>query len=46
MAIVAVILALAWDRWRNLPALIAIHSGIDTLPILTSMLQSVAESYR
>lgn len=46
VAIVAVIFAIAWDRWRNLPALIAIHSGVDTLPILCSMLQSTAESYR
>jgi membrane protease YdiL (CAAX protease family) len=46
VAIVAIIFAWAWDRWRNLPALIAIHSGVDTLPILCSMLKSVAESYR
>ncbi len=46
VAIVAVIFALAWDRWRNLPALIAIHSGIDTLPIACSLLQSTAESVR
>lgn len=46
VAIVAVIFALAWDRWRNLPALMAIHAGVDTLPIVCSMLQSVAESYR
>jgi membrane protease YdiL (CAAX protease family) len=46
VAIVAIIFAWAWDRWRNLPALIAIHSGVDTLPILCSMLQSTAESYR
>jgi membrane protease YdiL (CAAX protease family) len=46
VGVVALILALAWDRWRNLPALIAIHSGIDTIPIICSMLQSTAESYR
>lgn len=46
VAIVAIIFAFAWDRWRNLPALMAIHSGVDTLPIVCSMLQSVAESYR
>ncbi len=46
VAVVGLILALAWDRWRNLPALIAIHAGIDSLPILASMLQSAAETYR
>lgn len=46
VAITALILAVAWDRWRNLPALIAIHSGVDTIPILCSMLQSTAEQYR
>jgi membrane protease YdiL (CAAX protease family) len=46
VGIVAVIFALAWDRWRNLPALIAIHSGVDTIPIMCSMLKSTAESFR
>jgi len=46
VAIVALVLAWGWDRWRNLPALIALHSGIDTIPIICSMLQSTAESYR
>lgn len=46
VAIVALIFAWAWDRWRNLPALIAIHAGVDTLPILCSMLKSTAESIR
>jgi len=46
VGIVGLILALAWDRWRNLPALIAIHAGIDTIPILCSMLQSTSTGYR
>ncbi len=46
VAIVGLIFAWAWDRWRNLPALIAIHAGVDTIPIICSMLQSTAESYR
>ena len=46
VGIVAIIFALAWDRWRNLPALIAIHAGVDTIPIVCSMLKSTAESYR
>ena len=28
-----------WDRNRNLPFLIALHAGIDTLPILSSLLE-------
>ncbi|HXH28303.1 MAG TPA: CPBP family intramembrane glutamic endopeptidase [Candidatus Polarisedimenticolia bacterium] len=35
--IVGLIFGLAWDRWRNLPALVAMHWGIDTLPALTSL---------
>lgn len=37
--IVALILGMAWDRWRNLPALIALHWGIDTLPSICSFLR-------
>lgn len=37
--IVALILGWAWDRWRNLPALVAIHWGVDTLPSIASFLQ-------
>ena len=37
--LVAVVLGLAWDRWRNLPALVAVHWGIDLLPIVGSLLQ-------
>lgn len=29
----------AWDRWRNLPALVALHWGIDTLPSVASILR-------
>jgi membrane protease YdiL (CAAX protease family) len=36
--IVALILGWAWDRWRNLPALVAIHWGVDTLPSIASFL--------
>lgn len=39
VAIVGLVLGLAWDRWRNLPALIALHAGIDTLPIVSSMMR-------
>lgn len=46
VGIVGLIFALAWDRWRNLPALIAIHAGIDTIPIVSSMLQQVAAQFR
>jgi membrane protease YdiL (CAAX protease family) len=37
--VVALALGWAWDRWRNLPALVAIHWGIDTLPSIASFLQ-------
>jgi membrane protease YdiL (CAAX protease family) len=30
--------ALAWDRWRNLPALVAVHWGVDLLPAVRSLL--------
>jgi len=46
VAIVGLVFAWAWDRHRNLPALIAIHGGIDTIPIVASMLQSVATQHR
>lgn len=36
--IVGLIFGLLWDRYRDLPALIALHCGIDTLPILWSFL--------
>lgn len=36
--LVALVLGVAWDRWRNLPALVALHWGIDLLPIVASML--------
>lgn len=36
--VVGLILGLAWDRWRNLPALIALHWGIDALPSICSFL--------
>jgi uncharacterized protein len=39
VAVVGLVLGLAWDRWRNLPALIALHAGIDTLPIVSSMMR-------
>lgn len=32
------LLGLAWDRWRNLPTLVAIHWGVDTLPVVASFL--------
>jgi uncharacterized protein len=37
--VVALVLGLAWDRWRNLPALVALHWGVDLLPIVSSMLR-------
>ena len=37
--LVALVFGLAWDRWRNLPALVAAHWGIDLLPIVSSLLQ-------
>lgn len=37
--IVGLALGLAWDRWRNLPALIALHWGVDVLPSVSSFLQ-------
>lgn len=46
VGIVGILFALAWDRWRNLPALMAIHAGVDTIPITSSMLQVVAAQFR
>jgi membrane protease YdiL (CAAX protease family) len=37
--VVALILGLVWDRYRSFWPLVACHTGIDTLPIITSMLQ-------
>lgn len=37
--VVALIFGWAWDRWRNLPALVMIHWGVDTLPSVASLLQ-------
>ncbi len=39
VTVVALILAWLWDRNRNLPWLIALHTGIDTLPVLSSLLK-------
>ncbi|HJU86412.1 MAG TPA: CPBP family intramembrane glutamic endopeptidase [Gemmatimonadota bacterium] len=36
--IVGLIFGWAWDRWRNLPALVAIHWGVDTLPSIAAFL--------
>jgi membrane protease YdiL (CAAX protease family) len=35
---VALVFGVAWDRWRNLPTLVAIHWGVDTLPAVASFL--------
>ncbi|HET6616659.1 MAG TPA: CPBP family intramembrane glutamic endopeptidase [Gemmatimonadota bacterium] len=37
--LVAFILGWAWDRWRNLPALMILHWGVDTLPSVASLLK-------
>lgn len=37
--IVGLVFGWAWDRWRNLPALVALHWGIDSLPSIASFLQ-------
>jgi membrane protease YdiL (CAAX protease family) len=37
--IVGLIFGWAWDRWRNLPALVALHWGIDVLPSVASFLK-------
>jgi membrane protease YdiL (CAAX protease family) len=36
---VALLFGWAWDRWRNLPALVLAHWGVDTLPSIASFLQ-------
>lgn len=38
VAIVGLTFALLWDRYRNLPALIAAHWGVDVLPALIAFL--------
>jgi membrane protease YdiL (CAAX protease family) len=38
--IIGMLFGLAWDRYRNLPTLIAAHWGIDTLPAVRSLLGS------
>lgn len=35
--VVGLLFGLAWDRWRNLPMLIAVHWGIDVLPSVASL---------
>jgi membrane protease YdiL (CAAX protease family) len=35
---VALVFGVAWDRWRNLPTLVVIHWGVDTLPAVASFL--------
>jgi membrane protease YdiL (CAAX protease family) len=37
--VVGLVFGWAWDRWRNLPALVALHWGIDTLPSIASFLK-------
>ena len=37
--VVALLFGWAWDRWRNLPALVLAHWGVDTLPSIASFLQ-------
>lgn len=37
--VVALVFGWAWDRWRNLPALVMVHWGIDALPSIASFLQ-------
>ncbi len=36
--IVGLFFGVAWDRWRNLPALVAVHWAIDVLPYVSSFL--------
>ena len=38
VAIVGLVFALLWDRYRNLPALIAAHWGVDVLPAIIAFL--------
>jgi hypothetical protein len=37
--VVGLLFGWAWDRWRNLPALVAMHWGIDLLPSVASFLR-------
>jgi membrane protease YdiL (CAAX protease family) len=37
--IAGLVFAWAWDRWRNLAALVALHWGIDVLPSVASFLK-------
>jgi len=39
VAVVALVLGVGWDRYRNLPVLIGLHWGIDLLPVVGSMLR-------
>jgi len=39
VAFVGLVFGLAWDRWRNLPALVAAHWAIDLLPKVASLLK-------
>ena len=36
--IIGLLLGIVWDRYRNLPSLIAFHWGVDTLPTMLAML--------
>lgn len=36
--VVGLVFGWAWDRWRNLPGLVALHWGIDVLPSVASFL--------
>ncbi|MGH9258907.1 MAG: CPBP family intramembrane glutamic endopeptidase, partial [Acidimicrobiales bacterium] len=36
--LVGLVFGLAWDRYRNLPTLIAAHWGVDTLPAVRGLL--------
>lgn len=38
IAIVSLVFCWAWDRFRNLPALVATHWGIDALPTIAVLL--------
>ena len=40
--VAGLLFGLAWDRWRNLPMLIAVHWGIDALPSISSFLGQAA----
>jgi membrane protease YdiL (CAAX protease family) len=36
--VAGLLIGLAWDRWRNLPTLVVVHWGVDTLPAVASFL--------